>query len=60
LVLWYNDLVTAVEAGQPVRAGVKVARGSIRITGSGCVNRPVGIRSNDLQNPHEAPCVSEG
>jgi len=39
---------------------VKVARESVRITGSGCVNQPVWIRSNDLQTPHEAPCVSEG
>ena len=49
-------------AGQPVRVGVKVAPESVRIGGSGRVNRPVRVRllaTGCWMNSHEAPCVSE-
>jgi len=43
-------------AGQPVRVGVKVAPDSVRIGGSGRVNRPVRVRVVPV-NSHEAPPI---
>ena len=49
--------------GQPVRVGVKVAPDSVRIGGSGRVNRPVRVRlpvTGCRMNSHEAPPVRSG
>ena len=49
--------------GQPVRVGVKVAPDSVRIGGSGRVNRPVRVRlpvTGCRMNSHEAPPVRVG
>ncbi len=47
-------------AGQPARVGVcKVAPESVRIGGSGRVNRPVKVRVVPV-NSHEAPSVRPG